>query len=283
MKRIVILAAALLIVFSSAAAAQSVQPVRPDRPIKAVHELVLNDGSRVYGEIEQETDSEVVFKTTAGAILRASRGQVVSLKPIMGRMIRGEFRREDPNSTRLLFAPTGRAIPRGQVYLGVYETVVPFVQVGITDRFSFGGGTPLIFDFEDWNRLYWITPKLQVYTDGQTHASVGVFHGIAGDDSAGIAYGVVTHDTQGGAFTIGAGMGYTSDGGHGGVVMVGGEAPAGRNIKLITENYLWKSAAITSGGCRFFGEHLSADLAVGVAFTDNEVFMFPVVNFVYRF
>jgi len=275
-------AAALLVVFSSAAVAQPAPPASA-RPVRTVQELVMNDGSRVYGEIEQETDSEVVFRTASGAVLRTARRQIVSLRPVTGRIVSGEFRREDPNNTRLLFGPTGRAIPKGEVYLGVYESLVPFVQVGITDRFSIGGGTPLIFEAEGWDRLYWVTPKMQVYSDGSTHASVGLFHGFSGEDNAGIAYGVVTHEAQGGAFTIGAGMGYTSEGGRGGVVMVGGEAPARRNIKLITENYIWKSAVISSGGCRFFGEHLSADLAVGVAFTDNEVFMFPVVNFVYRF
>jgi hypothetical protein len=279
MKSIIAIVTALVFAASSAAAAQ-LQGGRPDR---TVHELLLNDGSRIYGEIEAETDTEIVFRTTAGATVHAPRSHVVSLKAVAGRMVEGEFRRDDPNSTRLLFGPTGRAIPRGQVYLGVYEALVPFVQVGVTDRFSIGGGTPLIFDFSDWDRLYWITPKLQVYSAGGTHAAVGLFHGFAGGDSAGIAYGVVTRETSGGAFTVGAGMGYTSDGGRGGVLMIGGEAPARRNIKWVTENYLWKSTAVTSGGCRFFGEHLSADLAVAVAFTDDGPFAFPVVNFVYRF
>lgn len=276
---------ALAVVLVLAASPVAAAPLQEKGgPVTTVHELLLNDGSRAYGEIEAETDTEVIFRTTAGAIVHAPRSHVVSLKAVAGRTIEGEFRREDPNRTRLLFGPTGRSIPRGQVYLGVYEALVPFVQVGITDRLSIGGGTPLIFEFSDWQqRLYWITPKLQVYSDGRTHAAVGVFHGFAGDDGAGIAYGVVTRDIDGGAFTVGAGMGYTSDGHRGGVVMIGGEAPARRNIKWITENYLWRSTAVTSGGCRFFGEHLSADLAIALAFTDDGPFAFPVVNFVYRF
>ena len=280
MKPLSALAALFILAASSVVAAQ---PQEDRAPVRSVHELLLNDGSRAYGEIEAESDTEVVFRTTAGAVVHAPRSHVVSLKAVAGRMIDGEFRREDPNRTRLLFGPTGRSIPRGEAYLGVYQALVPFVQVGVTDRFSVGGGTPLIFDFSGWQRLYWITPKLQVYSDGRTHAAVGVFHGFAGGDGAGIAYGVVTRETDGGALTVGAGMGYTSEGHRGGVVMVGGEAPARRNIKWITENYLWRSTAVTSGGCRFFGEHLSADIAVGIAFTDDGPFAFPVVNFVYRF
>ena len=280
MKSISVVAAAFVFAATSAFAAP---PSQAPAPVKTVHELVLNDGSRVYGEVQEETNGEVVFKTTTGATLRTPRNRIVSLKPVVGRTIKGEFRREDPNDTRLLFGPTGRAVPRGEVYLGVYEAMVPFVQVGVTNRFSIGGGTPLIFQIDSADRMYWVTPKLQVYSNGVTHAAVGMFHGFLGDDSAGIAYGVVTRERPGGSFTVGAGMGYNSDGGRGGVVMVGGEAPARRNIKLITENYLWRSTAITSGGCRFFGEHLSADLAVAIAFTDDGPFAFPVVNFVYRF
>jgi hypothetical protein len=281
MKTSSLVAAAFMLLATCAAA----EPRQENRgPVRTVHELILNDGSRAYGEIEAETDVEVVFRTTAGALVHAPRSQVVSLKPVAGRMIEGEFRRDDPNSTRLLFGPTGRAIPRGQTYLGVYEALVPFVQVGVTNRFSIGGGTPLIFDL-DLQRLYWVTPKLQVYSDGRTHAAVGVFQGFAGGDgdSAGIAYGVVTHETNGGAITVGGGMGYTSEGDRGGVFMIGGESSARRNIKFITESYVWRSAVVTSGGCRFFGEHLSADLAIAVAFGDESTFAFPVVNFVYRF
>ena len=278
MRRSSLCAAALLLcALPFTAFAQDTSPL-----VVTVHELVLNDGSRVYGAIEQETNDEIVFKTTTGATLRAARAQVVSLRPVAGRMVRGEFRREDPNNTRLLFAPTARAIPKGQVYLGVYEVVVPFVQVGITDRLSLGGGTPLIFE-ADWDRLYWLTPKLQVFTDGRTHAAVGLFHGFSGNDGAGIAYGVVTHEAGAGAVTVGGGMGYTSDGGRAGVVMAGAEAGVRRNLKVVTENYVFDGGGIASGGFRFFGERLSADLAVGVALSDDGAFAFPIVNFVYRF
>jgi hypothetical protein len=146
-----------------------------------------------------------------------------------------------------------------------------------------GAGTPLVFSFEDWDRPYWVTPKLQVYAGGGNYASVGLLHAFAGDDSAGIGYGVFTKETSGGAFTLGAGAAYSSTGIHSAVAMVGGEAPAGRNIKWITENYAWDGAVVSSGGFRFFGEKLAADLVLAIAFTDESTFVFPVVNFVYRF
>jgi hypothetical protein len=252
--------------------------------LHAMQELVLTDGSHVYGTVESESNTEVVFRTTVGALVTAPRAQIVTIRPVVGRFVDGEFRRDDPNNTRLLFGPTGRSLRQGEVYLGVYEALMPFVQVGITDRLSIGAGTPLIFNVEDWERLYWVTPKAQVFSGNGTHIAIGVFHGASGNDHAGIAYGVVTRELRSGAFTVGAGLGYTSDGKRGGVVMIGGEAPVRRNIKWVTENYVWNSTVVSSGGFRFFGERLSADLALGFVITgDDPVIPFPVVNFVYRF
>ena len=47
---------------------------------------------------------------------------------------------------------------------------------------------------------------------------------------------------------------------------------------------MWKEGhGIASGGVRFFGERLSADLALAFPIGANEFFGFPVVNFVYLF
>jgi hypothetical protein len=280
MKRFIVATALFLLAGPTLALASPGE--RPSPYVRTVHELLLKDGSRVYGQIESESETEVVFRTTSGAAVTTPKARIASVRPVLGRMIRGEFRPEDPNSTRLAFAPTGRALPRGQTYLGVYSGFAPFLQVGITDRFSAGIGTPLVFT-GDWDRPFWISPKLQVYAGNGNYASVGVLHVFAGDDNAGIGYGVFTKETSGGAFTLGAGAAYSSHGVQSAVVMVGGEAPVRRNIKWITENYAWDGTVVSSGGFRFFGERLAADLVLAIAFTDSSTFAFPVVNFVYRF
>jgi hypothetical protein len=280
MKRLIVATALFLLPGPTLALASPGE--KPSPYVQTVHELLLKDGSRVYGQIESESETEVVFRTTSGAAVTTPKTRIASVRPVLGRMIRGEFRPEDPNSTRLAFAPTGRALPRGQTYLGVYSGFAPFLQVGITDRFSAGIGTPLVFT-DDWDRPFWVSPKLQVYAGNGNYASVGVLHAFAGDENAGIGYGVFTRETSGGAFTLGAGAAYSSNGVQSAVVMVGGEAPVRRNIKWITENYAWNGAVVSSGGFRFFGERLAADLVLAIAFTDSSPFAFPVVNFVYRF
>ena len=250
-----------------------------------VYELVLSDGSRVYGTVEKETEEEVVVRTSSGVIVTAQRIQIVTLKPVVGRIVRGEFQRSDPNTTRLFFAPTGRSLKKGEAYLGVYQVFVPSLQVGVTDRFSIGGGTPLLIFDDGWERPYWITPKVQVFDSGGVQVAAGVFHAFnPNSEGAGIAYGVATAGSQTGSITGGAGVAYTIDGGRSFVAMFGGDRQIARSIKVITENYIIQDGnGVLSLGFRFFGEQLSADLGLAFPIGADGLFAFPVVNFVYAF
>jgi len=264
---------------------QPASTAAPEQQRATTHELVLRDGSRLYGTIERENDVEVVFRTQAGAIVTARRADIASLEKVTGTVSRGEFMRADPNATRLFFGPTGRAMEKGQVYVGVYGLLMPFVQVGITDRLSIGGGTPLIFGIDDWNRPFWITPKLQVFHSSSTNISVGALHAFDTDgEGGGIGYVVGTRGGSDASVTAGAGLAYGNDGKRAGVVMVGGERRVRRNLKLITENYVWRNGnGIASAGVRFLGDRLSADLALLMPLGMDDTFVFPFVNFVYVF
>jgi hypothetical protein len=240
----------------------------------------------MFGTVERENASEIVFRTHAGATLTVHRDDVASLKTVAGTVRGGEFLPPDPNTTRLFFAPTGRTLKRGQSYLGIYEFVAPFVQVGVTDRFSIGGGTPLIFGVEDWDRPFWITPKLQVYDGHDTQVAIGILHAFDSDnDGGGIAYAVASRGTDVRSFTAGAGLAYSTDGGRAAVVMIGGEGRIARRVKAVTENYLWTGGrGLATAGFRFFGERLSADLALAIPIgTDDGFYAFPLINFVYTF
>ena len=271
--------------FASPASAQTVPAPRGPAPVGKVEvfELVLKDGSRLFGRIESETDQQVVFKTQSGAIITVTRQEIVSLEVVKGRMTGGEFVRSDMHRSRLFFAPTGRSLEKGQVSVGVFEFIAPFIQVGVTDDFSIGGGTPLLFGIEDFDRPFWVTPKYRIIKSEKVQAAVGVLHvfDTSEGDSAGIGYGVATFGSNDNAITAGAGVAYSGDS-RGGIAMLGGERRVSRNLKLITENYIWQDGGgIISGGVRFIGERLSADLALAMPI--GEGFVFPVVNFVYVF
>lgn len=259
------------------------------RPAGVVDELVLRDGSRLYGAAERESDTEIVFRTVAGVVVTVPRADVVRLSRMRGTVVNGEFRRADPNRTRLFFAPTGRALEQGDVYAGLFSIVMPFVQVGLTDRVSVGGGTPLVFGlFDDWNRPYWITPKVLIVSRDRAQVSAGAFHVFdRSGNGGGIAYGVGTFGTDDEAVTLGAGLSYTGFDSGAAVVMAGGERRVHRSLKLLTENYLWVGDGDTSGlvsaGIRFFGERLSADVGVAMPIGSGDLWVFPVVSIVYVF
>jgi hypothetical protein len=249
-------------------------------------ELELNDGSIVIGRVESIGDGQFVFRTSSGVEMKVDKATVRSLKPFTGRIVRGELWRDDPNTTRLFFGPTGRSLKKGEAYFGVYEVLVPFVQVGITDRLSIGAGTPLVFG--DFERPFWVTPKYQLIRRPTVMASVGVLHFFNVDDqSVGIAYGAVTQGSNDNAATLGVGYAYErteeNDAGSA-VVMLGGEHRVSRRIKLLTENYVFKGGGFASGGIRFFGEKLSADFGLVLPLFEDEGFvLFPMINIVRKF
>ena len=255
-------------------------------PPDVTDELILRDGTRAYGRVESVDSGVVTFITTAGAAIQVRAAEIISIRPVSGRVVAGEFRRADPNPTRLFFGPTGRSLKRGTGYMGVYEILLPFVQVGVTDRISLGAGTPLVFG-DGSAHPFWITPKLQIYGTESVQASVGVMHFLnVGDGNFGIAYVVATRGTADSAVTGGVGYAYdrsynTQNGAP--VVMIGGEHRVTRGLKILTENYIFNGGGILTGGVRWLGERFSADLALVVPTDGGSAVAFPLVNVVYSF
>jgi hypothetical protein len=270
---------------SSAAAAQ-VEIAPPD----VVQELELVDGSRLFGRVERVEAGIVVFRTLAGVVIQVPRLDVVAAREAKGRVRDGRFLPADPNETRLLFAPTARSLPARHGYLGVYEFLLPFVQAGVTDRVSIGGGTPLVFGVGSGHPA-WLTPKVQLYGGDRAQVAAGLIHFFNIDEDgdgggAGLAYGVTTLGPSDRAITVGAGWAYDGGGSDDGsvVVMIGGEHRVRQNLKIITENYVFDGGAIVSLGVRFIGDHLSADLGLFTPVVDGEVpVALPIVNFVWTF
>ena len=254
-------------------------------PDGALQELLLIDGTRAIGRVEEVDEDAFTFRTTAGVLMRVERSQMRALAPAIGRVVNGDYWPPDSNPTRLFFAPTGRSLKRGEAYLGVYEVLLPFVQYGVTDTISIGAGTPLVFGGGEVP--FWITPKVQVLKRRSTEASLGVLHFFNVDDvNLGIAYGVVTQGNSDSAFTLGGGYAYAwdeGDDGGGPVLMVGGEHRLSRRLKLVTENYAFAGGGLVSGGLRFLGERLSVDLGLVSPLGEEDFVAFPVVNFVWKF
>jgi hypothetical protein len=280
----VALALAASAALPSRAAAQGTNTVAVAQD--TLYEVRLTDGSVLYGRIVESTDQRVVIRTESGTMVTVERAQIASMQPTRGRVVQGRVWREDPNATRLFFGPTGRAVGQGRGYLGVYEVFFPFVTYGVTDQFSISGGTPIIPGA--FGQVYYFAPKLTFVETETFAAAAGVLAGGFEDEFGGIVYGTGTFGDRDQAATVGVGMGF-SDGDFNGqpVVMLGGELRVGAQTKLITENYFspGEDEVVGSGGVRFFGERLSADLGIFTNFGGGceGLCFFPLVNFVYSF
>lgn len=298
----------LLFVFVSAAvAAQTPAPSTTSLSATLAGdtvEVVLQDGSRYHGRILSETEAVIRIELLSGNTLEVRREQVQSVERFDGRVVSGVVWHADPNATRLLFAPTARSLSAGRGYVSVYELFMPFVAVGVHDRVTLAAGTPLVFSSQESERLIWFAPKVQLFRRQKAAVAVGALHfWVTGRESYcpegayyceedpvhnGVVYSVVTLGSEDEAMTLGGGAIYR------GlqlaedplVFMVGGEARASEGMKLITENYLFPGDGVMllSGGLRFFGEKLTADLGllapVGQGMEGFSAF--PLVNFVYN-
>ncbi len=264
--------------------AQTPAPAVAVAPADITQEIRLRDGTTAVGRVDAVDGARVTFRTLAGATLTIDAADIVSLTTVEGRASGTEFWKDDPNPTRLFFGPTGRPLKRGDVYLGVYEIFIPFVQAGITDRFSIGAGTPLIFG-GGGDRPFWLTPKFTVIARPKTQVAVGAMHMMNIDgDSLGVAYGAMTQGTRDTALTVGVGYAYEEFEDSGApVVMIGGEHRVHRHVKLVTENYVFREGGIASAGVRFMTGRLSADLGLATPLGVDDVFVFPMVNFVWTF
>jgi len=279
---------ALLFVMAATgpAAMASTQDVQAQvAQVRKLYEVRTTDGSRYYGYLESETPERVVIRTPGGATIDLARSDILSMAETEGTVVGQEFRPADSNPTRLFFGPTARNLKKGEGYVGTFFYFMPTVQVGITDRLSIGGGTPLVFGGGDLP--IWVTPKWQVYDSPRAAVAVGALHFLNIDDlSMGIAYAAGTLGSRDDAVTVGVGWAYASndDNDEGAAVaMIGGERRASRRLKWITENYLWKGGGFVSGGVRFLGESLTADLGLVAPLSSDGFFAFPVMNFVWRF
>ena len=283
-------AVSILCLLWASAPEQSPPAARPAIVVAApgvIQQLQLRDGTRAFGRVERIDGTRVTFRTTAGAVIEVDAADIVRVTTTTGSVVDGEFRPADPNPTRLFFGPTARSLRQGDGYVGVYEILLPFVQVGLTDRISVGAGTPLIFGGGS-GHPFWVTPKVQVFNSSSTQAAIGVLHFMnVGDGNLGIAYAVVTHGSADAAVTAGVGYAYdrTYDNhGGGAVVMIGGEYGVSRGVKLVTENYVWgRDGGILMGGVRWLGENLSADFGLAAPIGAGRVFVFPMVNVLWRF
>jgi len=256
--------------------------------------VALRDGSRLVGRVVSEDDTSLTVVTTDGLEVVVRRASVVSMTPV------GEDGRSvsaDPNYSRLLFAPTGRPLQKGDGYFSDYELLFPGVAYGITDNVSVAGGFSVIPGIGLDEQLFYISPKVGFNLGDRASVAVGaLLAGAGGGDgdggSAYIGFAVATFGSPKSSLTLGLGLGDTSDEFSDAVpiVMAGGTATLTRHVALVGETWMFVNDDFRLGeqpfgaGVRLFSGRLSAD--VGVILSGellDEGFPIPWLSVTYHF
>jgi hypothetical protein len=107
--------------------------------------ITLKDGGTLVGTVVQEDETSVTLRTASGAELKLPREAIGS------RELRGANPRlpaaspfSDPNESRLMFAPTGRPLGKGNGYFSDHYVLFPGFAYGLTKNLSVAGGVSVI-------------------------------------------------------------------------------------------------------------------------------------------
>jgi hypothetical protein len=251
-----------------------------------VQKIILNDGSELIGTIVSDSTTKVVFRTSSGVQVEIDKSAIKEIQSIEGQWVAGQFMREDPNRTRLFFAPTARALPQGKGYFSAYEIFFPMLAIGVTNFFTLAGGISLIPGASE--QIIYLAPKARLVHLENIDLAGGVLYMSILDHTFGIAYGVTTIGSSATALTIGLGWGFV-DGEFSNTpsVVFGGEAQLSNSIKLITENWFppKMDGGLISFGIRFFGESIAGDFGLmrSTESSDSGFPFLPWIGFAYNF
>lgn len=266
-----LLAASVALMAPVAARAQA--PALDVAPDTATRQLItLRDGSTVLGRITVSWGDSARVESMAGTLV-LRRVNVRSVKVVSASSIHdGVYWPEDPNATRLFFAPTGRMLKKGEGYLANHWIFFMDGYAGVTDRFTLGG-TMTLFPTANFlkDNAYFISPKIGISQGDRFNTAVGAWIGGAPFSDAagavntfGIAYGVATWGGSDGAFTLGAGYGFAEGKlARNPMLMVGGTKRVSRRVSLVTENWIFPNVQdhpLVSAGIRTIGDKVSWDI-----------------------
>ncbi|MEY2898858.1 MAG: hypothetical protein RL138_911 [Bacteroidota bacterium] len=206
---------------------------------KQIVVVKMKNGTEYTGTIKSKTTNNLVLMTENGE-LNLIAGNV---KSINANSYKGKYRFSNSHETRYFFGPT--AIPIKKFH-GYYQNVLVstnFVNVGITNHVSVGGGFELISTLLGYP-IWFFTPKIAYDITPKLHAGGGVIMaGFAGEASASLGYGVFTYGTSETNVTFGAGLGYIDRTfSQAPAIMISGTHRLTSALAILSENYIIPSA-----------------------------------------
>ena len=289
-------------------------PVVSSQETAPEQRVVLVDGTVLVGHVEDRDADPVVICQADGTEFRISQARIRE----MGALVGGRFSRADPSASRLFFAPTARTLGRGNGRLGSYF-IFPVAAFAPADGVDLQatGTIPITIGQtcpDDGSAcddgpfgLVGFSLKGQVYRGERVAVALGASaitaYGV-GDANGygGTLFAAATYGTAAAAVTAGL-TGFYGSGSASRSVSLGADlAPAAMltlglerqtspSSKLISETHVLVQTGYGTGGSsingfRFFGDRLSADVALVAVFGDGggvAVMPIPYLAFSYAF
>ena len=300
-----------------AGALLGVCPVWADEPVAKPVTVTLKDGGTLVGTIVAEDDAFVTLRTASGTELKlpreaiASRGEAAP-EPSAASVPRAPSPITDPNESRLMFAPTGRPLGKGNGYFSDHYVIFPGFAFGLTKNVSIAGGISTIPAVDLTEQIYYLSASSGWKLGDNSAIAVGGF--IAGNPSGELEantgaalFGVATVGHSDRSLSVGLAAvaireevydqdsrGYYT-GSHKEwrfhdrpIVMLGGSLRIARYLSLISESWLIPGNSLSDQpfgfALRFFNGRISADVGmVLVGELLDEGFPLPWLSFSYHF
>lgn len=256
--------------------------------------IKLEDGSSIIGRITAIKDEKVEFQTDIGLIIvPVSKIQEIETAT-SGAIKNGQYWFANPNSSRLILAPSGRMLDKGKGYIADYCLFSPRVAYGITKNISVSGGATLIpFSRED--QWFYLMPEFGMDVNDNSALSAGAAVFMPFWDSPGssfpllsVAYGAFSAGKPDSRITAGVGYGIVRDEWMKlPVFLFGRDIRIFKGVSLVSENYIFMDndrvlQTVFCYGCRFFSKSLCVDAAF-VKTLDCALFGLPFVSIAYNF
>lgn len=220
--------------------------------------VTMYNGAEYKGQLIQQDSETIVLKTVNGQLnLTATNVRMIERYDYDG-----EFEFPNPHDTRYFFGPTGVPLKKGEGYYQNILVTTNFVNVGVTENISIGGGFEFISTVSG-SPIWFLTPKVGFNVSEKFHLGGGfIMAGFAAEGSATLGYGVVTYGSLESNLSLGVGYGLVEGSlADSPAIMLSGMHRAGNSIALLTENYLYGSNYIFGiHGVRILSKRNSFDI-----------------------
>jgi hypothetical protein len=278
--------------------------------------IPLKDNGTLVGAIVAEDVAGVTLRTASGVELKLPREAIASRSDAAEKSNDPPPRTplSDPNESRLMFAPTGRPLGKGNGYFSDHYVLFPGVGYGLTKNLSVGAGISTLPAVGLTDQLFCVTASSGFRLGDDSAIAVGGFlagaranevadFGVAalygvgtlGPPDRSLSVGIVAVAVQHEEYYYGPRGDYVRTERQwrfrdAPVLMLGGSLRVARNLSLISESWLlvgddfdWSQQPL-GFALRFFNGRLSADVGVVlVAEALDEGFPVPWLSFSYHF